>query len=152
VGAGVMELTECQVNELLAGAMVEQIEAMEELMLEQEQVSIPAISNNINGMYTRQIMIPRDTVLTGRVHLFDYVDIMLSGDITVSTPEGTHRYTGFNVFHGKAGRKRAGYAHEDTHWITVHNTEVSDGDEFMKTLTVQTMKDFNLLLENKTCQ
>ena len=146
------ELTESQVNELLSGAMLENIQAMEDLMINQEQVSIPATSNNINGMYTRQIMIPRDTVLTGRVHLFDYVDIMLDGDITVSTPEGTKRYTGFNVFHGKAGRKRAGYAHEDTHWITVHNSEITDGDEFMKTLTVQTIKDFNLLLENKTCQ
>ena len=146
------ELTESQVNEILSVAMVENIETMELAMLEQEQVSIPAISNNINGMYTRQIMIPRDTVLTGRVHLFDYVDIMLSVDITVSTPEGVTRYKGFNIFHGKAGRKRAGYAHEDTHWITVHNTEVSDGDEFVKTLTVQTMKDFNLLLENKICQ
>lgn len=142
-------LTESQVNEILAGAMVENIEAMEEFMLSQPQVDVPVISNNINGMYTRQIVIPRDTLLTGRVHLFDYVDIMLSGDITVATPEGVKRYTGYNVFHGKAGRKRAGYAHEDTHWITVHNSDVADGDEFYNTLTVQTMKEYNLRLENK---
>ncbi len=142
------ELTEMQVNEILSIAMVENIESMEAAMLEQEQVDIPVLSNNINGMYTRQILIPKDTLLTGRVHLADYVDIMLSG----ATPEGVKRYTGYNVFHGKAGRKRAGYAHEDTHWITVHNTPISDGDIFKKTMTVQTMKEFNLLLENKSCQ
>ena len=146
------ELTEAQVNQILSVAMVENIEAMELAMLEQDQVDIPALSNNINGMYTRQIMIPKDTLLTGRVHLADYVDIMLSGDISVATPDGVKRYTGYNVFHGKAGRKRAGYAHEDTHWITVHNTPISDGDVFKKTMTVQTMKEFNLLLENKSCQ
>jgi len=146
------ELTDLQVKEILSIAMIENIEVMELAMLEHYQVDIPALSNNINGMYTRQIVIPKDTLLTGRVHLADYVDIMLSGDISVATPEGVKRYTGYNIFHGKAGRKRAGYAHEDTHWITVHNTKISDGDIFKKTMTVQSMKEFNLLLESKLCQ
>ena len=144
-----MELTELHVNEFLSVAMVDNIEAMETVMLEQDQVDVPVISNNINGMYTRQIMIPRDTLLTGRVHIEDYVDIMLSGDISIATPDGVKRYTGYNVFHGKAGRKRAGYAHEDTHWITVHNTHISDGDVFKETMTVRTLQEFKTIMEKK---
>lgn len=139
------DLNIATINELLADAIVERIEDLESVMLECEQVLIPTANNNINGMYTRQIMIPKGTLLTGRVHLFDYVDIMLSGDITVATADGPVRYTGHNVLHGKAGRKRAGYAHEDTYWITVHNTDISDGDVFFNTMTVGTMKEFNLL-------
>lgn len=140
------ELTEIQVNELLADAMVERIEAMELAMAECEQVDIPVKNNHANGMYTREITIPRGTLLTGRVHLFDYVDIMLSGDITVATAEGAKRFTGANVLDGKAGRKRAGYAHEDTRWITVHKTDIQDGNVFYNTLTVENMAQYNKLL------
>ena len=143
------ELTEMQVKELLADAIIERIEAMEVIMSELPQVEIPVKSSNTNGMYCREITIPKGTLLTGRVHLFDYVDIMLSGDITVATADGAKRFSGANVFDGKAGRKRAGYAHEDTRWVTVHKTDVQDGDVFYNTLTVRNMKDYNNRIENK---
>lgn len=136
-------LSEIEVNTMLADAIVERIESMESVMLECDQVEIPVKSSSSNKMYTRQITIPKGTLLTGRVHLFDYVDIMLAGDITIATPEGAKRFTGHNVFEGKAGRKRAGYAHEDTYWVTVHNTEITDDDEFYTLLTASTMQDYN---------
>jgi hypothetical protein len=115
------------------------------------QVEIPVESLFVNGMYARKILIPRDTILTGRVHLSDYVDIMLSGDITVATPEGVKRFTGFNIFEGKKGRKRAGYAHEDTHWVTVHRTEIKDPEECVNSMTVCNMTKYKLL-EAAKCQ
>lgn len=117
----------------------EKIEQMEDALMEMPQVDIPVESLFVNGMYARKILIPRDTILTGRVHLADYVDIMLSGDITVATPDGVKRFTGFNIFEGKQGRKRAGYAHEDTHWVTVHRTEIKDPEEFVNAMTVFNM-------------
>lgn len=127
----------------------EKIEQMEDSLLDMPQVEIPVESLFVNGMYARKILIPKDTILTGRVHLADYVDIMLSGDITVATPEGAKRFTGFNIFEGKQGRKRAGYAHEDTHWVTVHRTEIKDPDEFVSAMTVFNMTKYNLLEATK---
>jgi len=129
----------------------EKIELMEDSLIAMPQVSIPVESLFVNGMYARKILIPKDTILTGRVHLADYFDIMLSGDITVATPEGVKRFTGFNIFEGKKGRKRAGYAHEDTHWVTVHRTEIKDPDEFVNAMTVFNMTKYNLLEASK-CQ
>lgn len=129
----------------------EKIEQMEESLLDMPQVEIPVDSLFVNGMYARKILIPKDTILTGRVHLADYVDIMLCGDITVATPEGVKRFTGFNIFEGKKGRKRAGYAHEDTHWVTVHRTEITDPDEFVSAMTVFNMTKY-LQLEVAKCQ
>lgn len=143
------ELTESQVKSLLADAVVERIEKMESAMLECAQVEIPVIDRFVNGMYMREITIPKGTLLTGRVHLFDYADIMLSGDISVATKDGCVRYTGANVLTGVAGRKRAGYAHEDTRWLTVHRTEFESGDDFVNKLTVTTVKDY---LEYGKCQ
>lgn len=145
------ELSESQVYELLSGAMNESIEALECKMLELPQIEMPVDTMWVNGMNTRTLLIPRDTVLTGAVHLADYVDIMISGDITVATPDGVKRLTGFNVMQGNKGRKRAGYAHEDTMWVTVHRTDIESAEEFVKLMTRPTMKEY-LMLGGTSCQ
>jgi len=138
-----------KIESFLMDHIGEKIEQMEDVLLEMPQVDIPVENLFVNGMYARKILIPRDTILTGRVHLADYVDIMLSGDITVATPDGVKRFTGFNIFEGKQGRKRAGYAHEDTHWVTVHRTEIKDADEYVKAMTVFNMTKYKLLEDVK---
>ena len=119
------------------------IELLEECMLKESQVEIPVTHRFNGGMYSRQIKIPAGTMLVGRVHKFDHFDVMLSGDITVSTDTGeTKRLTGYNVFEGKAGKKRAGYAHEDTHWITFHSAEIRNEDEMYDYLTCKNHAEY----------
>ena len=137
------------IHQALKEFSADNIASMEEFCSELPQTAIPVKNGNANGMYTREILIPKDTFLTGRVHLFDYVDIMLSGDITVLTDEGFKRFRGANIFDGKAGRKRAGYAHEDTRWITVHRVDISDGDFFYDYLTVQSILDYENLASDR---
>lgn len=138
-------LTADQIHTLLAEQVNDKIEVMETEMMKHEQVEIPVEHRFINGMYAREITIPKGTLLTGRVHKFGYVDIMLSGDITVATPEGTKRISGTNILEGVPGRKRAGYAHEDTHWITVHRTEETSAEGIEDVLTVMTMAEYHAL-------
>lgn len=145
------ELTTEQVHEILAGQVDEKIEAMEGFMLECPQVEIPAVNKFINGMYVREIVIPKGTLLTGRVHKFAYLDIMLNGDITVATREGVQRLQGFNCMEGVPGRKRAGYAHEDTRWVTVHRTDQEDPADILDHLTFFSMseyRDFRVAADN----
>lgn len=139
-----MNLTEAQIHDLIGGAMTDKIEALEGFMVDQEQVEIPVQEGLRNGMYTREIVIPAGTLLTGRVHKFPYVDIMLSGDITVATPDGVKRLTGPNVCEGIPGRKRAGFAHADTRWVTVHRTDQVELDGMIEHLTFFGMRDFRL--------
>lgn len=130
--------------------------ALERLMVSQEQAPIPVNHRFTGGMYSREIIIPKGTLLTGRIHKFDHFDIMLSGDITVSTDDGgTKRFTGLNIFEGKAGKKRAGVAHEDTHWITFHSAEERNPDDMVEFLTCGSFEElevFNLMLKNATMQ
>lgn len=145
-------LTESQARHLLAEAMLDRIETVETKMMECAQVVMPVTDRFADGMYVREITIPAGTLLTGRVHLREYVDIMLNGDILVATPEGVKRLTGDNVMIGSAGRKRIGYALQDTRWVTVHNCPVKDGDEYVNKHTVFGMKEYNALLEAPKCQ
>lgn len=142
------ELTTEQVHELLKDQVGEKIELLEAEMLKHIQLDIPVIHGYKEGMYTREIVIPKGTLLTGRVHKYDYIDIMLSGDISVATAEGVKRLSGHNVLDGKAGRKRAGYAHEDTYWITVHNIpEKYANENYLDSMTFFSLKEYKVYRE-----
>jgi len=70
------------------------------------QVDIPVIHHMHGGMYGREITIPKGTVLTGMIYKFDHFDIMISGDITVSTDDAqVIRMKGFNLFKGLSADK-----------------------------------------------
>ena len=105
-----------------AEAAAESIKVLEEADIALPQVEIETIERIIGSMYAREILIPKGIRITSRVYKRGYVDIMISGDITIKDTNGERRLTGFNVLEGTAGRKRAGYAHKDTRWVTVHDT------------------------------
>lgn len=130
------------------GASIQALLALESKMKELPQIDIPIDHHFHAGMYARELTIKAGTLLTGRIHKFDHFDIMLSGDITVSTDDGqVKRLTGLNIMQGKAGKKRAGYAHVDTHWITFHSTDERHEDEMLDYLTCETfdeLEDFNI--------
>lgn len=132
------------VKQSLQGRINGAVEMLEEAMLKHEQVDIPAVETLNNGLYTRQITILAGTLLTGRVWLEDYVDIMVSGRIVVATPEGTKELSGFNILDGAAGRKRAGYAIEDTVWLTVHRTEASTIDNLLEAMSTFSMHEYEV--------
>jgi len=114
----------------------------EEFAKTQPQLYIPVTDYIHGGMYTRQITILKDTIITGQIYKFDHFDIMISGDITVSTDtDKPKRFKGFNIFKGMSGKKRAGYAHEDTTWITVHAVTGESGEKIQDFLTVDNFKE-----------
>ncbi|MBL4622906.1 MAG: SET domain-containing protein-lysine N-methyltransferase [Immundisolibacteraceae bacterium] len=117
----------------------------EEVAKTMPQVGIPVTHTIHGGMYAREITIPKGTVITGQIYKFNHLDIMISGDITVSTDSGeTRRFTGYNCFSGMAGKKRAGYAHEDTTWITVHPVTGNNGDEIQSMITADTFEELEI--------
>jgi len=99
----------------------EAIEQLERELMGHEQVQLATTHALAGPVYARTIFIPAGTLLTGLVHRADHVNISV-GDITVLTDTGMRRLTGHHVIPTKAGAKRAGYAHADTHWTTVSYT------------------------------
>lgn len=107
------------------------------------------------GMYAREIFIPKGAVLTGKIHKTEHINVVLQGDISVATEEGIKRIRAPLVFVAPAGTKRAGYAHEDTIWITFHATREQDLELIERDLIA---RDFNeldafqkLRLETQKC-
>lgn len=120
-------------------ATIEKVEALEALILKHPQVDLQTKHELSGGVYARTIFIPAGTVLTGARHKKDHVNIVF-GDITVSTDDGMKRITGYHVIPTKAGMKRVGFAHADTAWTTVCQTELTDIEEIENELVEEAEK------------
>ena len=97
------------------------------MRLEEELRKYPQLPEQVThhfapGIYMRELFIPKGAILTGKIHRYAHLNIMPMGDISVLTEHGVKRLKGPCVIQSSAGIKRAGFAHEDTIWITVHHT------------------------------
>lgn len=79
-----------------------------------------------DGMYIREIFLPKGMLFVTKIHRFTHPYFLLQGDCSILTEEGIKRIKG--PFSGitPAGTKRVIYTHEDTRWITVHATKETD--------------------------
>lgn len=100
--------------------------------LEAAIASLPAVEPKVihhfaPGVYAREMRILPGTMLTGKIHRTEHLNIV-QGDITVfNEQDGSgRRITGYGCFVSKAGTRRAGFAHGVTSWITVHPTNETD--------------------------
>jgi hypothetical protein len=105
---GISDLPYCQ-----------KIEAIEKALMQYEQVEIPVMHLFSDGMYIRQILIPKGTLLTSRYHKREQLDVMLSGSMSIVTNDGIVQIKAPFSGVSKPGLKRIGYAHEDTLWMDI---------------------------------
>lgn len=80
------------------------------------------------GLYAREILIPAGSLLTGKVHRCEHLNIVSQGDITVWTEDGMKRVKAPFTMVSRPGTKRVGLAHADTVWTTIHASLERDLD------------------------
>lgn len=80
----------------------------------------------IDGVYTRTLFIPKGSLLVGKIHLKECVNIVAKGDISVLTETGSGRFQAGHVAVSPPGIQKVGYAHQDTVFINVFRTDETD--------------------------
>jgi hypothetical protein len=103
----------------------EKIEIIEWAMFQQfENIAdeLPVREWVHGGMYTRELTIPFDTLLTGKIHTQDHVFFLNEGELLVLTDDGLKRLKAPATFMAKAGSKKVGYAYTDCICTTVNVT------------------------------
>jgi hypothetical protein len=96
------------------------IDRLERYLLTLPQIEPPLKHTFTSGIYSREIFIPKGTVMTGKIHRHDHLNFVSMGDVTVLTKQGLSRIKGPCTMVSIEGTKRALYAHEDTIWTTIH--------------------------------
>lgn len=134
-------------GDLSLSTVREKIETLESEWKKLPQVEIPVVHRYSGGIYAREIIIPADTLLTGRIYKDDHFDVMVYGDVTVSSDDGLKRLQGFNIFPSKQGKKRAGYTHSETKWITFCSSKEMLNEEYLDHLTTETFIGLDSALE-----
>ena len=94
------------------------------------------------GVYARELFIPKGTVLTGKIHKYQQLNIMSQGDLSVLTEDGVKRVKAPFTIVSPPGTKRVAYAHEDTVWTTIHGTELTDVDEIESAFIAQSEQEY----------
>ena len=100
------------------------------------------------GTYARQMFIPKGTVLIGKIHRHPCLNFVMQGRIVVTTENGPKLIEAPCHFMSEAGMKRAGYAEEDTVWVTVHMTKFTGEENLDKMedeLIAPTFEDMGLI-------
>lgn len=115
------------------------------------QIKLEAKHHFSPGVYMRELFIPKGVVLTGKIHKTEHHNILSQGDLTVMTENGMKRLTASTIIKSGPGMKRAGYANEDSVWITVHANpdEITNPDELESKLVAATEQEFFEYLESR---
>lgn len=107
----------------------EQIERLEAAMLDMPQLEIKTAHHSAEGLYAREIFIPAGTLLTGKVHKCEHLNIVSKGKIVVWTEDGMKEVSAPFTMVSRPGTKRVGLAVEDTVWTTIHATDIRFDNE-----------------------
>ena len=104
---------------------------MENSLRDLPQVEMVTNHYYAHGTYTRELIIPAGTLLTGKIHRHSCVNILSKGVIRVVTDEGFYDLKAPATFISSPGVKKVGYALEDSVWINVHPW---DGEQCLEEL------------------
>jgi quercetin dioxygenase-like cupin family protein len=122
------------------------IDQLQGLMEDMPQAETPVVNTFAGGVYARELFIPKGTILVGKVHLTEHLNICLKGDLTFLTVDGPKRVVGPTMFAAPAGTKKLAYANEDSIWVNVHPALSDDPDQIVDALTVSRFADFDRLM------
>ena len=104
-------------------------------LLEIESIEMPPVACPVThkftpNLYTREIFMPKGTLVTSLMHLTTHPFFILQGDVSVwSHDMPIQRYKAPYSGITKAGTRRVLYTHEDTIWACCFVTTLTDPEE-----------------------
>lgn len=120
---------------------------IEEFLKQFPQEEVPVTHTFGGGVYCREMRAPADTVMTGAIHRYETMNILVSGTILMGTPDGPVELTGPMTFASPAGSKNVGITKTEVIWINIMVTDLTDVEEIEREFLVP---DFETLaLESK---
>lgn len=104
------------------------LQTFERILSKFKPISIQTKHHFSNGFYAREIFIPAGTILTGKIHKTEHLNIVSKGRIRVLTENGIEEISAPFTMVSSPGTKRVGKALEDTVWVTIHLNPTNEKD------------------------
>lgn len=91
------------------------------------QQECPVTHHFSPGLYLREIFMPADTIVIGKVHKTEHFNILVKGSCFIIHDDGSHELLRAPMtFVSKAGVQKTLYIVEDMIWMTTHVTDETD--------------------------
>lgn len=103
------------------------VHQFEDLMKQSNsQIELPLKHHFSEGLYARELFIPAGTIVVGKIHKYENLNIMVAGEMDVLIGDKIQRVCAPFIVVSPPGTKRIAKAITDVIWLTVHATEESD--------------------------
>ena len=102
---------------------------------------------HVPGLYGREMWMPANCLITGKIHKTEHICVLSQGKVTVSDGGISVTYEAPATIISKVGAKRAIYAHQESVWINFHATELNDPEAIEKEIIAETFEELDLMLE-----
>lgn len=129
----------------------DQVLALERAVAKLPQFEFPIRNYFVDGLYVREIFIPRGAVLVGYIHTKPCVTTVSRGEIIIYDGELRARVRAPYTVCVAAGTKKAGFAVEDTVWSDAYANPDNERDipTLEARLTANTHEEYLLRLGTK---
>lgn len=110
--------------------------------------AFPVTHHFAPGVYAREMFLPADHTIIGKIHKHAHLNIISKGKVIVSTEDGTRELDASDgpvTFTSFAGTKRAVYVIKDTVWTTIHVTDETELDKIEDEIIAESYDDLKLL-------
>lgn len=97
------------------------------------------------GAYGREMILPKGSLVVGKIHKHAHLNFVMKGRVTVGTEEGVRTIVAPAVFVSQPGTKRVVYAHDETVWVTVHVTTSTNLEEIEEQVIAKTFVEYDAL-------
>jgi|TARA_R110000744_G_C19065900_1_gene529531 hypothetical protein len=104
------------------------------------------------GLYTREIFMPKGSVVVSMIHKQNHPSFLLKGELSYLTDDGeVVRIKAPHKIFTKTGTQRVLYIHEDSEWCCVYKTEAKTFEEAEADVYTNDYKNLpkELILKNK---
>ena len=103
-----------------------------------------------NGSYVREMIMPANALIVGRIHKRETINILLEGELTVIDEHGNKKdLKAPHVFIAPAGNQKAAYTKTPIRWLNCFACETTDPDEALELLTCETIEEYNQYIDKQ---
>lgn len=151
----IVSTEEKKVLDLFNSLNDKQLLFLEYAMLQMPQVDYTTTNYLSDGIYTRQLDMPKGSFVIGKEHIHEHtLNVVLKGQAIFVDGEGyVKTITAPAMFISDNGKKKFGFFTEDTTWLTIHKTDKTNLDDIEKELFITpdyqgVATDYNNLVES----
>lgn len=109
-----------------AKSQIDNIANLAKMMATMPQMEAPVTHHFSDGVYVREIFMPKGMIIVGKIHKTRHLNIIQQGRCLVVTPTRKLEVRGPATFESHPGEQKVVYMLEDTVWSTVHVTDSKD--------------------------